>query len=230
MNDTLLNPARTVRVDAIGAERQPLLIIDDCLAEPQAWRAAAAGESFAPIGRHYPGVRAYVAADWAEALRAELAPAIADAFAIDPVPALHECFYSIVTTAPTALAPIQRFPHVDGLEPDRLAVLLYLSGEEQGGTAFFRQRATGYETVDAARFPAFDRALHAGVAEHGLPGADYIAGSTALYEQVGEVAARPNRAVVYRSHLLHCALIPAGLDFSSDPGRGRLTVNAFLFG
>ena len=230
MTGPVLNPHRTVRVEAIGAERQPLLIIDDCLADPQAWRAAAAGETFAQIGRHYPGVRAHVAADWAAGLRAELAPAIADAFAIDPVPALHECFYSIVTTPPAALAPIQRLPHVDGLEPDRLAVLLYLSGEEQGGTAFFRQRATGFETLDAARFPAFERALHAGVAEHGLPGADYIAGSTALYEQVGDVAARPNRAVVYRSHLLHCARIPAEIDLSPDPGRGRLTVNAFLFG
>jgi hypothetical protein len=39
----LLDPDRAVRIEAIGAERQPLLIIDDCLADPQAWRAAAAG-------------------------------------------------------------------------------------------------------------------------------------------------------------------------------------------
>lgn len=95
---------------------------------------------------------------------------------------------------PQSLAPIQRLPHVDGLEPDRLAILVYLSGAETGGTAFYRQRATGYETVDAARFDA-----------------------------------RPNRALIYRSHLLHCARIASGAALPADPATGRLTINAFLF-
>ncbi len=145
------------------------------------------------------------------------------------MPPLVDCFYSIVTTPPAELAPIQRLPHVDGLEPDRLAILIYLSGEAHGGTAFFRQRATGFETVDAARFPAFEAALHKGVSANGLPPAAYIAGDTALYEQVAMIEARPNRAIIYRSHLLHCARIPAEVPLSPDPRKGRLTVNAFLW-
>ena len=228
--NSVLDPGRRVRVEAIGRERQPVVVIDDCLADFEAWRAAAAGERFVAIGPYYPGVRAHVARDWADALRAELAPVVAEAFALDRVPPLVDCFYSIVTTPPSALAPIQRLPHIDGLEPDRLAILIYLSGEAQGGTAFFRQRATGYETIDAARFPAFEAALHAGVSANGLPPTAYIAGDTPLYEQVAEVEARPNRAIIYRSHLLHCARIPAGAPLSPDPRDGRLTVNAFLFG
>ena len=92
------------------------------------------------------------------------------------MPPVLETYFSIVTTPPEALAPIQRLPHVDGLEPDRIAILVYLSGAEQGGTAFYRQRSTGFETVNAARFPAFEAALKAGAdANAKLPG-----GETAL--------------------------------------------------
>ena len=226
----LLNPARQVRVETIGHERQPLVVIDNCLEDFEGWRASAAGERFAPVGPYYPGVRAHVARGVAEKLRAALVPVVKEAFALDPVPPLVDCFFSIVTTPPATLALIQRLPHIDGLEPDRLAILIYLSGESQGGTAFFRQRATGYETIDAARFPAFKAALHQGVSANGLPPAAYIAGDTPLYEQVAEIEARPNRAIIYRSHLLHCARIPSGMPLSPDPREGRLTVNAFLFG
>ncbi len=72
----VLNPKLEVRVEAIGHERQPVVVIDDCLADFDGWRAAAAGERFAAIGPYYPGVRAHVAVDVAERLRAELAPVV----------------------------------------------------------------------------------------------------------------------------------------------------------
>lgn len=217
-------------METIGHEGQPLVVIDDCLLDFEGWRSIAAGERYVPIGPYYPGVRAHVARQSAEALRATLVPVIKEAFAIDPVPPLVDCFFSIVTTPPATLAPIQRLPHIDGLEPDRLAILIYLSDEAQGGTAFFRQRTTGYETINAARFAAFEAALHQGVSATGIPPAAYIAGDTPLYEQIAQVDARPNRAIIYRSHLLHCARIPLGVPLSPDPREGRLTINAFLFG
>lgn len=217
-----------IRVVHQGRERQPVIVADDLLADPDAWRAAAGGARYGRIGPYYPGVRAHVPGGAAEALRGELAEAIGEAFGV--VPPMLECFFSIVTTPPQALAPIQRLPHVDGLEPDRIAILVYLSGAAQGGTAFYRQRATGFETVDAARFPTFDAALKAGVAEHGLPPPAYIAADTPLYEQIAAYEARPNRALIYRSHALHCAAIPPGVALPADPATGRLSVNAFLFG
>ena len=229
MPEQLLNPAAVVRVEPIGLECQPVLVIDDVLAEPERWRAAAGEARYGRFGPHYPGLRSPVPPVPAAALRDELAALIGETFALDPVPGLLECYFSIVTTPPQALAPIQRLPHVDGLEPDRLAILVYLSGAETGGTAFYRQRATGFETVDAERFPAFEAALKAGVATHGLPAPAYIDGDTELYEQVASVDARPNRALIYRSHLLHCARIAPGAALSADPATGRLTINAFLF-
>jgi hypothetical protein len=226
---SLLNPNAVVEVVRQGREAQPVVVVDDLLADPQEWRRLAARLTYGRIGPFYPGLRAHVPADAAAAMREELAPRIAEAFRLDPVPQLLECFFSIVTTPPAQLAPIQRLPHFDGLEAKRTAILVYLSGADQGGTAFYRQRATGFETVDAARFPAFEAALKAGVAEHGLPPPAYIDGDTPLYEEIARYAARPNRGLIYRGHSLHCAAIPAGATLPADPATGRLSINAFLF-
>lgn len=229
MAATVLNPRASIRIAHHGAEAQPIIIIDDVLAAVEGWRDLAARVRYERIGPYYPGVRAAVPREAAAAMRAELTGPIGAAFDLEPVPPVLECFFSILTTPPEALAPIQRLPHVDGLERDRIAILIYLSGAGQGGTAFYRQRATGSETVDEARFPAFQAALSTGAAEHGLPPAAYIAGDTALYEQVACYEARPNRALVYRSHALHCAAIAPGTPLPADPAHGRLTINSFLF-
>jgi hypothetical protein len=125
-------------------------------------------------------LRAFVAQNAAVAMRDELEKLIGDTFGLAPAPPVHECYFSIVTTPPEALAPIQRLPHVDGLDPDRIAILIYLSCGVTGGTAFYRQRATGFETLDAERYFDFDAALRAGIEQHGLPPPAYIAGGTPL--------------------------------------------------
>ncbi|HEX6375624.1 MAG TPA: DUF6445 family protein [Allosphingosinicella sp.] len=226
---TLLNPAAAVRVVRPGNEQQPVIVIDELLAAPERWRALAAQARYGRIGPHYPGLRAAVPAEAAAAMRVALAELIGETFGLAPVPPVLETFFSIVATPPEALAPIQRLPHFDGFEPERIAILVFLSDTSRGGTAFYRQRATGFETVDAARFPAFEAALRAGVAEHGLPAAAYIAGDTPLYEQIARFEARPNRALIYRGHSLHCAAIPPGTPLPADPVRGRLSINSFLF-
>ncbi len=119
-------------------------------------------------------------------------------------------------------------PHFDGLEPDRIALLLYLDREERGGTAFYRQRSTGFESVDEARYDAYRAALDAGVAEYGLPSAAYIAGDTALFEQVHLVEGRFNRMIAYRGNTLHCAALGPSFAPVMDPAQGRLTLNLFL--
>jgi hypothetical protein len=135
-----------------------------------------------------------------------------------------------VTTRPADLTPIQRLPHFDGLEGERIALLHYLNGQDKGGTAFYRHRGTGFETITAERHAAYDAALHREVAQHGLPAPAYISGDTALYERIARFEARPNRALIYRGHLLHCAELPDDLDFTPDPRSARLTVNTFLWG
>jgi len=225
----ILNPAADIRVVHQGEERQPVIVIDEVLADPNHWRELAAQAEYGRIGAHYPGIRALFPEEASQALRTELEPLLTETFEVNPVPPVYECYFSVLATPPEALAPIQRLPHVDGLERDRIAILIYLSGGETGGTAFYRQRATGFETLDATSFPAFKAALEAGVAEHGLPPPAYISGDTPLYEQIARYEARPNRALIYRSRALHCGDIVPGADLAADPVKGRLTINSFLF-
>jgi hypothetical protein len=212
-----------------GTEREPLAVIDGFWPRPEALIDDAARRVFAPVGPFYPGVRAAARPGVAAAMRGLVAPVLAEHFGLAPAPAVFECFYSLVTTPPAQLAPIQRLPHFDGLERERIAVLLFLT-EAPGGTAFYRHRATGFETVTADRYSAYDAALHAGVREHGLPPPSYIAGDTPLFERIRLADSVPNRALVYRGNRLHCAHLPPGTPFSADPRLGRLTVNLFLYG
>ncbi len=213
----------------LGRERQPLLLIDDFADDPLAMIEEACALRWGRHGAHYPGPRAALPPARVQACLQGLEEPIASVFGIARGRVL-EAWYSLVTTPPSALAPIQRLPHVDGLEPQRLALLHYLDRGQTGGTAFYRQRATGFESLDAGRYPRYTAALQDGVARHGLPPAAYIAGDTVLFEQVARIEARFNRAILYRGNLLHCADIPAGAALGSDPRSGRLTANTFLVG
>jgi hypothetical protein len=224
----LINPAARVDVARLGRERQPVIVLDDMLSQPDLWRHVAARAVFAPIRPFHPGVSAVVPARLGSQLRDELAPLIAATFGLDPVPPAYSCFLSLVTTPPEALTRVQRLPHVDGLERERIAILIYLAGADKGGTAFFRQRATGFETVDAQRRAAFEAALDAGLDEHGEPPPGYLDGDTELYECIARYEARPNRGLIYRGHSLHSAAIAPGAELPQDGAKGRLTLNAFL--
>ena len=219
----------TPEVHRIGREGWPVLVIDDFFADVAALRADAAAKAFQPMGPHYPGIRAPVATDLVRAFLADLQPLIAETFAMPGDIGLIESLYSLVTTPEAALTPIQRLPHFDGLESGRLALLHYLSPASQGGTAFYRHRATGYESVDQARYPAYSARLQDDVRREGLPAAAYISGDTPIFEQIARFEARPNRALIYQGFLLHCADLPK-TAFPADVATGRLTVNTFLMG
>ncbi len=228
MSESLINPRATIEVVRQGRERQPVIVVDDILSQPDPWRHVAARAVFAPIRPFHPGVSAVVPMRLASQLRSELAPLIGETFGLDPVPPASMCFLSLVTTPAEALTRIQRLPHVDGLEPERIAILVYLAGAEKGGTAFFRQRSTGFETVDADRLPAFEAALDAGLAEHGEPPPGYMDGDSALYERIALYEARANRGLIYRGHTLHSAAIAPGAELPEDGANGRLTLNTLL--
>lgn len=221
---------RTARVYHHGREPIKVVVLDDYLADPEAiMDLAVAGPAFAPNGPFYPGIRAHVPPSSFQTLLGPLAEILPRCFDYSGRAGLRECNFSLVTTPSDQLQPIQRLPHFDSLEYGRVAALLYLCrGENQGGTAFYRQRSTGFESVDAGRFPAFEAALHADVARHGLPDFGYINETSPLYEMIGRHQARFNRMIVYLSSSLHCAHIPDDFVFDPNPATGRLTVNAFL--
>ena len=221
---------RSAQVYQLGQEPIKVVVVDDYLPDPAAIiDLAVNGPSFAPNGPFYPGIRAPVPPSSFQTLLGPLSEILPRCFDYTGRAGLRECNFSLVTTPSDQLQPIQRLPHFDSLEYGRVAALLYLcQGENQGGTAFYRQRSTGFESVDAGRFPAFEPALNADVARLGLPDAAYIDETSPIYEMIGRVEARYNRMIVYLSSSLHCAYVPKDFAFDPNPITGRLTVNAFL--
>ncbi len=219
-----------VQLHYVGRERQPVLVIDDFVPDPRALIDEAAQLQYTTIGPHYPGIRAGVPAARVRAFLAPIVDLLCSSFECGSQLQVLEAYYSLVTTRPGELRPIQRLPHFDGLERERLALLHFISSDRSSGTAFYRHRSTGFESVDAVRYPQFSAALTGEAAKHGLPDPAYISGDTPMYEQIASFDGAFNRALVYRGHVLHCALLPGGLSYSSDPRVGRLTVNTFLTG
>ncbi len=219
-----------IQIARFGEEGQLVVVIDDFVPDIAAIRAEARASVFRALRGHYPGIRAAVPETTVKQFLAPIEALIVETFGLSAAPALIESFYSIVTTPPEHLTPIQRLPHFDGLEAERIAMVHFLSEDDQGGTAFYRHRSTGFETITASRHRAYDAALHRDVATHGLPPPAYIAGDTAIFAQIGRVPARPNRVLIYRSHLLHCSDLTDAASLSPDPHLGRLTVNTFLIG
>ncbi len=218
----------SVQIVTLGSEGEPVAIVDNAVADPAALIDLAASKNFAPIGPYYPGVRAPTGDVFATGLCASIQDIVRTHFKIERDDWKIDCFFSLVTTPPERLSPIQRLPHYDGVEPDRIAIVYFLSQPNQGGTSFYRHKATGFETINADRFPAYKLSLEQGVRGHGLPPPRYIEDGAPLFERTAMIYARPNRMLIYRGVNLHCSAIDNTMRLSADPKIGRLTINAFL--
>ena len=207
-----------------------MIVIDNFVSDPHALRTEAASLDYGVMGPFYPGVRAPVPAATLNQFMPPLIDLIAHTFGFRGHIRLLDAAYSLVTTPPAQLAPIQRLPHYDGLDRERIALLHYLSPPAFGGTAFYRHRSTGYNYVSRARAAHFAAALEADVARFGLPEPGYINGDTRIYEQTAHYPAKFNRALIYQGFTLHSGVIPPDQPLSADPRHGRLTVNTFVMG
>ena len=217
----------TVTVHRIGDEHEPVAVIENFAAEPGALRDDATTRSFTPDDGHYPGVKAAVGQDYLARQWAVLAPIFKEVFAITDKVSVLDATYALVTADPVALTPEQRLPHVDALEPGRIALIHYLVPAGTDGTAFYRHRSTGFETIDRARSAGYFAALNDELRTHGLP-PTYLNGSTAMFERTGQFDGRFNRALVYRSRILHSGAIGGDPRLSADPQTGRLTITGFF--
>lgn len=218
----------TVTVRHVGREGEPVVVIDGFAPDPDALRAAAIAERFGPAAHHYPGVRAPLPPSYFQPAGDLLAGVLGEVFGRHGRVDVLDASFSVVCTPPAELSVRQRLPHCDAFAPGRIALLHYLFPGGGDGTAFFRHRATGFETIDEARAPGYFRTLEDELAGDDMPGPGYIAGDTALFERTGLVEARYNRALLYRSFVLHSGAIAPDAALSPDPATGRLTVTAFL--
>jgi hypothetical protein len=108
-------------------------------------------------------------------------------------------------------------------------VLHHLSRAEKGGTAFYRHRSTGFETMNAERLPAYNAAVNTEMLRFGVPQASYASKDTPFYEQIAYYPARFNRMLIYRGATLHSADVPEDAPLTADPRTGRFSINTFLW-
>ncbi|HVJ03449.1 MAG TPA: DUF6445 family protein [Sphingomonas sp.] len=227
--DFALNAEPAVGLRHVGGEREPLLQIDGLLRHPEALVDYAALEgrfepAYGPKGG-YPGIRSPAPLDYVETVVRAVDPLLRRAFGLESVRlGRAECNLSLVTLDAGVLVPLQREPHVDTSDPLQFAFLHYLCPASFGGTAFYRHRSTGFETLTAERLDTYRAAR----AREGEAPAGYIAADTDHFVQTGAAEAAPNRLVVYRSCLLHSGRIAPDAPLSADPRQGRLTANIFL--
>lgn len=228
----MFNPQARVRALPLFDGRE-CLVIDDLLADPQAWvdTASRARDAFVRPTQPYPGLEAVLP----DAVQASLA----DHFASQVRARLGgrrtlgvRARLSLATLKPHELEPRQWFCHRDsaGLPPDQciVASVLYLFHDEGlGGTSFYRPRRSDAETVrlvhDAGALSRADfEARYPEIA----PG--YQLDGNAWFDRVASVPARWNRAIFYDGSTFHSADLAAPDRLVADPVRGRLTVNGFF--
>jgi hypothetical protein len=224
---TGIHPGIDIRLRRIGHEAQPLMVVDNVLADPDAMTTEAnCAEFYVPEHTKYPGLNAPLPESYYQAVVTALRGPIEAAFGL-PRDAWVKFFgfFALATTPAEAAEPIQKIPHYDTVDPGRLAMVHYLCRGDFGGTGFFRHKSTGFETIDAAREAAYAAAAKPELAI-AAPAA-YAGAGAAHYELTGEAEMVFNRLIVYRTHMLHSGLLNRA-PLSADPVKGRLTANGFI--
>lgn len=227
-----INADFSLRVERVGNEKNPLVIVDNFAAAPEQLCELAATEPgfIAQASDFYPGLRKPVTGNYPVVCLAGLEPVVRHQFDI-PAHAKIElslCAFSLTTTPPGQLRPIQSIPHIDTHDTNQFALVHYLCEPEFGGTSLYRHRSTGFEAITQPRLQDYFRIVKQEVMAEDKREFTYINGSTALFERIAQVDARFNRAVIYRSNQLHSADINPHCNLSTDPRQGRLTLNAFF--
>jgi hypothetical protein len=200
------------------------------LLDPEALVAQAAGQAFTPLGHYpYPGpvlmapawLTGLVTAHFTEHARTRLGGRRVQSGSVR---------FSLVSTPPEQLAPIQWQCHRDRLavEPAKVlfaASVLYLFRDPTlGGTSFYRSRLSREDTEQmVADSAALDAAAFT---ERWRVSAGYMQGSNRNFELVASVPAAWNRLICYDGSLFHSADVNPG-RLSDDPCTGRLTLNGF---
>lgn len=223
-----LNPECSVCVSFVGKENSPIVIIDNLWHNPERLISLAAengGFVFEPE-ELYPGLRKPLATE-AKAIFEEEIGILLNQHMHSDKRQIKVGFaaFSLTTVPAEQLTPSQCIPHFDSTDMHEFAMTCYLFKQSKGGTSFYRHRKTGFEIISEMRKVEYAQALQAQAANEGLPTAEYIQGDTSLFEQIHNVPAWYNRAILYPANLLHSGDIMPESVLSKDPTKGRLTLN-----
>lgn len=226
-----LHPKFSYRVDYVGNERQPVLVVDNFLTESLSLiEFCARNAKFNSADAFYPGVRAPAPEVYLQAIYHYLRGVIYSTFDIDD--SMVKCVqsdYSMVLTSPGQLKLVQCVPHYDSLISSELAAVHYLCGSEKGGTSLYRHRDTGFEYIDSSRAAIYTERLTKDINSIAYP-QHYMNGSNQLFEQIASYEAAFNRMIIYRCTSLHSGNIAPDFLIDPNPRTGRLTINTFIGG
>jgi hypothetical protein len=229
--DFATHPDITVQKLSLGREGEPLLLIDNLLADAEALVDQAARKHYGDVVTYYPGVRAKAPLLFQHFILDKFRGLIGEFFGLQPASLrFTDCHFSIVTTPPDKLAYLQRIPHSDSALRTELAMVHYLFKRDLGGTAFYRHRKTGFEYIDLHRRATYLEIIEQEKNGPDSPASGYINGSTALYEQISAQDGVFNRLLMYRRPSLHSGSIAPDFLPEPDPRKGRLSINGFLTG
>jgi hypothetical protein len=224
-----LHPDIRIQKLTFGAENAPLLVIDNVVANADELVADAASKVFTEPSRFYPGIRAKAPLSYQQLLVESLRNVLLECLeAHGGSLRFSMCHYSLITTPAAKLMAPQRIPHVDSLAKQGLASIHYLFRKDLGGTAFYRHRKTGFESIDEARNEPYFRCLQSEHMGPDTPAAGYINGDTALYQQVAKQEGVFNRMLIYRRNSLHSGCIDTAFVPDPNPTTGRLSINSFI--
>ncbi|MDF2178789.1 DUF6445 family protein [Aliiglaciecola sp. CAU 1673] len=225
-----LNPDAKVSILTPGQESTPVVVMDNFVREiGPAFDDAQSLAFSAPQQAIYPGVRAPLPRAYALPVLQGLVKLIAELYQVPAHlrPRPENLFYSLVSTSPESLSSAQRIPHFDSLYPYQFAIMHYLASGPHGGTAFYRHKASGFESVTQPRYAEYRQQLDVELQES-PPKSGYFKESDGYFERIEALEYRPNRLLIYPGTLLHSGLIDSATDIDENPATGRLTANLFL--
>jgi hypothetical protein len=223
-----IHPDFRIQKLSIGREEQPLIVIDNLVADADELVEMAASKTFGDVASYYPGIRAKAPLTYQRFMVEQLRGVLAEFFGLHGALRFTACHFSLVTASANELTHMQRIPHVDSVFMNELAFIHYLFKADLGGTAFYRHRATGYEYVNQQRKAEYMRHVDSEKEGANSPPPGYINGDTPLYEQIARQESGFNRLLVYRRTSLHSGALAGDFIPDLNPRTGRLSINGFL--
>ena len=225
-----LHESFTARVDVLGIEREPVIVIDNFLADPQRLveYAAANKNGMRQDTDFYPGIRMPCPKEYVYSVHGHLKRLLAEVFQLPDTGVHGQASFSIVTVRPEDLTDKQRIPHYDSPNRQNVAMIHYLCPNTFGGTSFYRHVATGYESIDEPRVEEYANILGGQIQRSGAPEPAYINGDTKQFQCIASYGAEFNRAVIYRGSSLQSDDIAPDYTRDPDPRTGRLSITSFF--
>jgi hypothetical protein len=216
------------RVDLIGAERAPVLVIDNFVSDPERLidQASAAFARGSKPRSYFPGQATPAPEAFALPALGYLLPTICRTFGVSGKIRNGGCDFQVLSRPPDRLDLRQKIPHIDSPDTNILASVHYLCPKAFLGTHFYRHKATGFEIVTQDRLGPYETSLSEGLSQH--PPEGYIADDSPLFARTAAYAATFNRIILFRGAMLHSAAVDPAHGFDASPRSGRLTANMFL--